>query len=242
MKSFWDIRAENYDKLFWAKDKTYLNLIKKVGGFKKSDIVLDVGSGTGIVARYLQEDVKHIMCIDISSGMLTKGNWKDMSVIKWNIADRIFVDNLFDKIIARMVFHHITVGLDRVLVRCHDLLKKGGKLIIAEGIPPSENKEVVTWYSNMFRLKEKRRNFMENDLVNMLKDNGFNNIKKFLYLNNHFSIKNWLTNSGLENKIQKKIYHMHVTANKRIKNAYNMKFKDNDCIVTTKNLVLVASV
>ena len=241
MKQFWDIRAEHYDKLFWAKDKAYLYLIKKVGNFKKSDIVLDVGSGTGAVARYLKNSVKHVICIDISSSMLSKGRWSDMSVIKWDIANRLFVDDMFDKIVARMVFHHIATGLDRVIVRCHDHLKKGGKLVVAEGIPPSDDRDVVKWYSDMFKLKEKRVTFSEKGLVSMLKSNGFKNIKKYLHINNHFSIKNWLVNSGLETKKQDKIYSLHINAGEKIKKAYNMKFKDNDCIVRTKNLILVTS-
>lgn len=241
MKQFWDIRAEHYDKLFWVKDKSYLYLIKKVGNFKKSDMVLDVGSGTGAVASYLKNSVKHVICVDISSSMLFKGNWSDMSVIKWDISNRLFVDNMFDKIVARMVFHHITKGLDRVVVRCHDHLKKGGKLVVAEGIPPSDDEEVVKWYSDMFKLKEKRITFKENDLIDILRNNGFNNIKKYLHINNHFSIRNWLMNSGLEKQKQKKIYSLHVNAGDKIKNIYNMRFKNNDCIVKTKNLILVGS-
>jgi ubiquinone/menaquinone biosynthesis C-methylase UbiE len=238
---FWHIRSKNYDKLFWVNDMSYLHLIKKMGGFQKKDIVLDVGSGTGVVARYLKDNVKHIICIDISSSMLSQGKWNDISLIKWDISDRLFVDNLFDKIVARMVFHHIINDLDRALVRCHDLLKKNGKLIIAEGIPPSDEEDVVKWYSDMFKLKEERITFRENDLLNMLKDNGFKNIKKVLHLNENFSIKNWLINSGLNKKTQEKIFSIHLDANEKIKKLYNMRFKDNDCIVTTKNLILIAS-
>ena len=68
-----------------------------------------------------------------------------------------------------------------------------------------------------------------------------NNIKKYLYLNHSFSIKNWLANSGLEKTICTKIYKMHVKAKNKIKRAYNMRFKNNDCIVTTKNMILGGS-
>ncbi len=241
MEHFWDIRARNYDKLFWVKDRNYLELIRETGCFKKTDIVLDVGSGTGAVAEYIKKDVKHIICIDVSSAMLSQGTWNDMSVIKWDVSNRLFVDNLFDKIVARMVFHHITVGLDRVLVRCHDLLKKGGKIIVAEGIPPSDDSEVVKWYSKMFKLKEERITFRENDLVLKLKNNGFKNVKKVLHLNRNFSVRNWLVNSGLIKKVRDEIYNLHISASDKVKKAYNMQIKEDDCIVTTKNLILIAS-
>ncbi len=238
---FWQIRSKNYDKLFWVNDMSYLRLIRRMGGFKKKDIILDVGSGTGVVARYLRDSVKHIICIDISSSMLSQGTWNGMSLIKWDISDRIFADNLFDKIVARMVFHHIINGLDRVLVRCHDLLKKGGKLIIAEGVPPSDDEDVVKWYSDMFKLKEERVTFTENELVNILKDNCFKDIKRVLHINQNFSIRNWLINSGLDKNAQDKIFNIHLDANEKVKKLYHMRFKGNDCIVTTKNLILIAS-
>ena len=239
MKSFWDIRSEHYDKLFWTKDESYLKQIKDVGGFKKKDIVLDVGSGTGAVAKYLKSSVGHMFCVDISSGMLSKGQWDDMSVVKWNIANRLFVDNLFDKIVARMVFHHITHGLDRTLVRCHDMLHKGGKLVIAEGIPPVDDDDVVQWYTDMFKLKEDRITFRENDLSHKLGQNGYKNIKKHFHINPHFSIHNWLVNSGLDKATRDKIFKMHVNAPPKVKEAYQMKITKTDCIVRTVSLIVV---
>ena len=39
----------------------------------------------------------------------------------------------------------------------------------------------------------------------------------------NFSVKNWLENSGLDTDKQKEIFDMHVNADAKIKNAYNMK-------------------
>jgi len=121
--------------------------------FKKDDIVLDVRSGTGVVARAIKPFVKHVVAVDISDAMLSKGQWEGISIVKWDIFDLLFVNNLFNKIIARMVFHHIFDELDRVIIRCYDMLKKGGELIVAEGTPPTDD-DVVEWYTEMFKLKE----------------------------------------------------------------------------------------
>ena len=53
---------------------------------------------------------------------------------------------------------------------------------------------------------------------------------------NNFSIGNWLKNSGLEKSIQKEIMRMHIEADPKIKETYNMRIKDGDCIVKTKIL------
>jgi len=236
---FWHIRSANYDKLYWIKDKSYLNAIIKATRFTKNDIVLDVGTGTGVVARSINPLVRHTIGIDISNSMLKKGHWENVSVIKWDIRKNIFANNLFDKIIARMVFHHILNGLDKAILRCYDMLRSGGKLIVAEGVPPTNDRDVVNWYSAMFRLKEERRVFTTERLADYLKKNGFRNIQITIHIIDNFSIKNWLINSGLSKEKQHKIMQLHIKADKRIKDVYKMKIAGGDCLVRTKNVIII---
>lgn len=236
---FWSERSVNYDKLFWTKDEGYLDAILDIGDFKSDDLVLDVGVGTGVVAKKLNPYVKHVIGIDISDSMLSKGEWDGVSTIKWNICDALFSNNLFDKIVARMVFHHILDNLDIAIMRCYDLLKKGGKIIVAEGVPPSDELYVIEWYTNMFKLKEERLTFTRAELLNRLKKVGFKNIKTREYITKNFSIKNWLINSGLEQKRQDMIMKVHLSTDKRIQKVYNMQYVNGDCLVDTKNIILV---
>ena len=71
-KHFWDIRSANYDKLFWVKDKGYLDLILECAELDKKHLVLDVGTGTGTVAMAIEPHVNHVVAIDISNSMLEK--------------------------------------------------------------------------------------------------------------------------------------------------------------------------
>lgn len=238
-EKFWYERAVHYDKLFWTKDEQYLVTIFKISDFKKDDLVLDVGVGTGAIAKKIKPYVKHVIGIDISDSMLKKGEWKGISIIKWNICDALFTNNIFDKIIARMAFHHIVDNLDIAIMRCYDLLKKGGKIIVAEGVPPTDEINVIEWYTNMFKLKEERLTFSYEELLNRLKKIGFKNIKTCEYIMKNFSIKNWLINSGLEQKMQDKIMKIHLSADKKIQSAYNMQYINDDCLVDTKNIILV---
>jgi ubiquinone/menaquinone biosynthesis C-methylase UbiE len=236
---FWHIRSAKYDKLYWTKDSSYLDCIVKAGRFNKSDIVLDVGTGTGIVARTIKPHVRHVVAMDISEHMFDKGRWEGISAIQWDIADLLFANNTFDRVIARMVFHHILDNLNRVILRCYDLLKDNGFLVAAEGVPPSDEKEVVDWYSHMFSLKEKRQTFTESQLKNCFKANGFTNVQSIVYIMKDFSIKNWIVNSGLDETIQEKILKMHINADEKIKEVYNMKNIEDDCLVDTKNVIVV---
>ncbi|MCK7528387.1 MAG: aminotransferase class I/II-fold pyridoxal phosphate-dependent enzyme [Ignavibacteriales bacterium] len=97
--------------------------------------------------------------------MLKRGKWDGISMVRWDINESLFHNHLFDKIVGRMVFHHILDNLDRAFLRCYDLLKCRGRLIIAEGVPPAEDPEVVDWYTEMFKHKEVRRTFTKTLLV-----------------------------------------------------------------------------
>jgi ubiquinone/menaquinone biosynthesis C-methylase UbiE len=238
-RKFWDDRAVHYDNLFWTKDDGYLETIIEMGKFKKSDVVLDVGVGTGAVAKKIQPHVKHVIGLDISNKMLQKGNWEGISVVNWDITDALFTNGTFDKVVARMVLHHILENLDIAIKRCYDMLINGGKIIVAEGVPPSDDPFVISWYKDMFKNKEERLTFSEGELVNRLKRNGFKNIVTCKYIMKKFSIKNWLVNSGLKQKEIDLIMDLHLSADARIKKAYNMQVTDGDCLVDTLNVILV---
>ena len=97
-----------------------------------------------------------------------------------------------------MVFHHILDNLDRVFIQCYDLLRDNGRLIVAEGVPPSDDDEIVDWFTEMFKLKEERRTFTSQEIAFYMKKNGFEDVEQVEYLMDDFSVKNWLENSGLE--------------------------------------------
>ena len=239
-KRFWHIRSANYDKLYWVTNQDYLDAIIKAGELKKNNIVLDVGTGTGTVAQEVKKYVSHVVAVDISNSMLKAGKWDGISLIKWDINNLLFANNVFDKVFARMVFHHILDELDRALIRCYDMLKDKGKIIIAEGIPPSDDMDVVDWYTNMFKLKEKRRTFKSGDLHYYLEKNGFINIKTEIYHMEDFNINNWLINSGVQKSKQNEIIDMHTSASDKIKKTYNMRIINGECIVRTVNLIVSA--
>jgi hypothetical protein len=138
-----------------------------------------------------------------------------------------------------MVFHHILDNLDRAFLRCYDLLKSKGKLIIAEGIPPSEDQDVIDWYTEMFKHKEVRRTFTRSLLVYYFVKNGFQDVKVYKYKMKHFNINNWLVNSGLDNAKQKLVLNIHFNASRKVKSAYNMKIENGVCLVDTDNLIIV---
>lgn len=236
-RAFWKIRSGHYNDLEWANHRLYLDAFVQAGSFKKSDVVLDVGTGTGIVAHAVAPFVKEVIGLDKSQDMLEHSNWYgNMYFIKRNILNPIFTDEVFDKITCRQVFHHILRFRQKAMDECYRMLKKGGTMIFSEGVPPS--KRVKKDYVEIFRLKEKRITFYEEDLLSLMEKSSFKNIKlKIIYLKK-MSIRNWLINSGLAKHIQEKIYLLHKNAADYFKKDYNMTDTANDCLIDMKMAIL----
>ena len=237
-EEFWKIRSMRYDCLNWVNEPEYIQQMISSADFNKNDSVLDVGTGTGVIAHAVSPLVREVVGLDISQDMLKHSNWKNnMYFIKRNINDPIFCNNVFDKVTARMVFHHITKNTKGAMDECYRVLKNDGKMILSEGIPPSP--DVKKDYEDIFKLKEERLTFLEEDLIDLMKNAGFKNIIVKQYVMRGFSVKNWLENSGLAKEKQDRIFEMHVTGSNNLRNAYNMKIINGDCLIDTKNVIVV---
>ena len=237
---FWKTRAKCYEKLEWATKSGYLHAFLDAGKFGKNDLVLDIGTGTGIVAHTISPYIEKVVGIDISSDMLKKAITHKVTndvFIKSDARKLPFPDNIFSKVTARMVFHHILDNTEKAMKECYRVLKKKGKMVFSEGIPPSEH--VKSFYTEMFKLKEERLTFMEKDLENLMVKAGFKIKDKLIHWNKKSSIKNWLRNSGLPQEIQDKIFKMHLDLDEKGKKDYNMVIENEDCFIDMKFVILV---
>ena len=233
----WTKRHSSYDNLKWTGNNDLLESIKNSCFLKKDHIVCDIGTGTGIVANYLSPYCKKIEGIDISGDMLKiakeKNNKKNVSFHIMNAEKLSFNNNIFDRVIARMSFHHI-VHIKKAICECSRILKNNGKLIICEVIPPENS---FLFYNQFFKIKEKRHIFTKNDLLNILKYGNFKNIQSKNYIMEKVSIKNWLKNSGLSEDKQKIIFDMWGNSNNIVKKEHNL-FKNNGDIFVDWNFII----
>jgi len=203
----WKNRAKYFNKLEWATDKSYLDALIKAGAFNKTHAVLDVGTGTGIVAQAIAPLVKEVIGLDKSPEMLNQGSWNNVCLIRGDIRQTTFENGIFDRVIARHVFRHIVDGTQRAAHECFRVLKKGGIMVLSEGVPPSpESKED---YIRIFKLKGNRLVFMEDELIALMKRAGFTSIQLDTVWLRRMSVRNWLANSGLPERKQGKIFQLY---------------------------------
>lgn len=235
-REFWKTRAEHYDQLEWATKSGYLRAFLDSGRFQPHDEVLDVGTGTGIVAFNIASYVKRVVGIDISPDMmkhaLNRNTSDNVGFLLQDVRDLQFADSSFTKITARMVFHHILHDVEQAMSECYRVLGPGDQMFISEGVPPDNR--IKDWYTEMFKLKEERRTFLEDDLVALMVQAGFVDVRTEIYISKQCSIKNWLTNSGLPQETQDRIMQMHFDMPAYGKEAYRMVETEDDCLIDMK--------
>lgn len=225
----WNIRASKYDNLDWTNREQYMEVFLKMCSLKSNFRACDIGTGTGIIAQVLAQYCQKVDAIDISSAMLkiaeSKRKSKNINYKLMSAENIEFDSEIFDCVTARMCYHHI-IHQDKAIKECVRILKSGGKFVISEGVPPPGTRK---FYTEMFKLKEKRRTYTIDDLVELLvAHGGLKNIAIEFHKMPNVSINNWLANSGKSKAICKKIYDMHLDCEDYIKRAYNMKILDGD--------------
>lgn len=205
-------------------------------------MVLDVGTGTGIVAKAVAPFVDRVIGIDFSTAMMknfVNGSLPDNCyLIRGDIRESIFNDGIFDRIIARYAFHHFVGFADIAVRECWRMLKPNGKLIICEGTPPS--KRIKKDFEDIFALKEERITFMDEDLLALV--HTFRTIGITTHWMRNMSIRNWLNSSGLDEPIKNTIYDMHINGSPAFKEDYNLMIsKDGkDCLIDMRLAIVVA--
>jgi len=236
---YWERRSKRYDRQRWTINRGYLEEFVKCGSFRKSDIVLDVGTGTGAVADAVAPLVKEVVAIDVSKSMLDIARGKGNSFnIDYEYADARklpFPSGAFDKITGRMVFHHIIEDVDKAIVECYRVLKSGGIIVFSEGVPPDER--VKPRYDEIFRIKERRNTYLPEDIVSMLNFGGFKKIRCKTYWMRNMSVRNWLEDSCLKYESLEEIIRLHREGSSHFREVYNMRVASDDVFIDWKFII-----
>lgn len=129
--NFFDLIAPIYARVHLSDEETF-NTITKLGDFKKTDKVLDLGGGTGRIAKFFASLVQEIVVLDASKGMI--GQCKKYAGLNCILgsAENIPYDNgYFDSVIIVDSFHHFQ-NMKKAVEEIKRVLKENGKVIIEE--------------------------------------------------------------------------------------------------------------
>lgn len=231
----WDDRADRgYANLEWVNSGDLLDEFLKFIGPKKKDIVIDLGTGTGKVAEELSKKVKKVYGIDYSQKMLDTAPKKENIV--YICADAKDIESLklgsVDKIVARMVFHHLKKNLDEVLESCRKMLLPKGSFFLCEGIPPIE-RAYENWKQTNILLEKDRVFNTQSMWIDLFKKNSLKVSKTKTIAIKNLSTRNWVESRGESKKTIEKVINLRKNMSSELKKDWNARIIKDDVFVDT---------
>ncbi len=240
----WDSRADSgYIKLEWVNSGELLKEFIRFINPKKKEISIDLGTGTGKIAEKLSKTNKKVYAIDYSQKMLDHAPKK--ANIIYICADAKNLDKLgigmVDKIVARMVFHHLNSCLEDVLKSSRNILAPKGSIFLCEGIPPSD-RAYYNWKKTNIIL-EKNRVFNTPEMwIRIFEKENFKVSKTQIVAIKNLSTRKWLESRGESKRTIETIINIRKKMSENMKNDWNARATDDDVFVDTYWFLLKADV
>lgn len=131
-KNFWDRNAGRYD-CFMRKDRrVYEKMYELIRPVVKDKTVLELATGTGLIAKNIVNAAVHIEATDASSEMITEAKRNNHSVkLYFSVQDMFslpYADKSFDVVIVSNALHIVPLP-EKALTEIRRVLKDGGVLI-----------------------------------------------------------------------------------------------------------------
>ena len=131
-KNFWDKNAGRYDR-FMRKDRAaYEKMYELIRPIVKNKTVLELATGTGLIAKNIVNAAAHIEATDASAEMIAEANRDNRSAkLHFSVQDMFhlpYADQSFDVVIVSNALH-IVPHPEKALIEFRRVLKNDGSLI-----------------------------------------------------------------------------------------------------------------
>ena len=131
-KNFWDKNAGRYDR-FMRKDRAaYEEMYALIRPVVKGKTVLELATGTGLIAKNIVNAAAHIEATDASVGMIAEAKRDNQSAkLHFSVQDMFrlpYADKSFDVVIVSNALH-IVPQPEKALAEIHRVLRDDGVLI-----------------------------------------------------------------------------------------------------------------
>ena len=131
-KNFWDKNAGRYDR-FMRKDRAaYEEMYALIWPVVKAKTVLELATGTGLIAKSIVNAAARIEATDASVEMIAEAKWDNQSAkLYFSVQDMFrlpYADESFEVVIVSNALH-IVPQPEKALAEIHRVLKDDGVLI-----------------------------------------------------------------------------------------------------------------
>ena len=131
-KNFWDKNAGRYDR-FMRKDlAAYDEMYELIRPIVRHKTVLELATGTGLIAKHIVNAAAHIEATDASAEMIAEAKRDNRSAkLNFSVQDMFclsYADNFFDVVIVSNALHIVSQP-EKALAEIRRVLKDEGVLV-----------------------------------------------------------------------------------------------------------------
>ena len=131
-KSFWDKNAGRYDRFMQKDGAAYEKIYALLRPVVKAKTVLELATGTGLIAKHIVNAAAHIEATDASAEMIVEARRDNRSAkLHFSVQDMFrlpYADKSFDVVIVSNALH-IVPQPEKALAEIRRVLKDDGVLI-----------------------------------------------------------------------------------------------------------------
>ena len=131
-KNFWDKNAGRYDRFMRKDQAAYEKMYALIRSVVKAKTVLELATGTGLIAKHIVNAAAHIEATDASPEMIAEARRDNQSAkLHFSVQDMFrlpYADKSFDVVIVSNALH-IVPQPENALVEIRRVLKDDGVLI-----------------------------------------------------------------------------------------------------------------
>ena len=137
-QQFYDEYKKMRDSKINANELIEIPTMKSMLPNLKNKTILDLGCGSGGMARYfVEQGAKSVFAIDISQNMINEAKAQPCDKIEYQIMPMEDINKIskkFDIVFSSLAFHYVE-DFKKLIHDCYNLLKKNGILIFSQENP-----------------------------------------------------------------------------------------------------------
>ena len=159
-KNFWDRNAGRYDRFMRKDGAAYDEMYALIQPIVRHKTVLELASGTGLIAKHIVNTAAHIEATDASAEMILEAKRDNQSAkLHFSVQDMFrlpYADKSFDVVIVSNALH-IVPQPEKALDEIRRVLKDGG-VLIAPTFTHAGNSFTGSWQASLSTVSGRARN------------------------------------------------------------------------------------
>lgn len=229
-----DRKHASYHQIQWVKNEAYIHAVADACG--TGEAVVDLGCGTGAMAKPLAERFNRYVGVDPANNLLERCPELPNAEYVASSLEELTYDREFDCALLRNVVHHLAdpaVGFSQAAKS----LRRGGRVVLCQGVSPDS--KVHDFYTKLFALFDRRHILTEGDMLAMMRVNGFRQIVVQPFFMEGVNLMDWLRKVSPNEAVLQEALKLHLDGDEHFRRVYEIDGSGENLTMTWRFMVAV---